>query len=145
MTAYTNRAVYIAAIGALIGALGLMLWIGVHLSPPPPLAYTQDVYQPERAALCPGESLVYTNTLTVNRPALIPFTYSYWSIERQRFATPAEPLQYRPFAQGATLTARRQNVLPFLVAGRYELWFVAGENGRAAAWHRVPFVIRADC
>lgn len=128
------------ALVSVAAVVGLVLALSA-----PPIEYSQEVYQPERSQLCPDETLVYTNTLTVSRPALIPFTYSYWSVERGRFAIPADALQYRPFARGASITVRRENKLPDLPAGEYELWFVAGETGRAAASHRVPFTVRAGC
>ena len=111
----------------------------------PPIAYDQAVYQPERATLCPGEDLVYTNTLTVDRAALVPFNLAWYSVDKRRFVGPPEPLLYRPFPGPASITARRANKIPDLPPGRYELWFVAGETGRSAAGHVVPFSVRVGC
>lgn len=111
-----------------------------------PIVYDQDIYQPEQSDLCPGESLVYTNTLTVYRRANIEATLSWWSVDQQRFIGPPTTYPARPFARVPTsITARRSNEIPPLPAGRYEMWFGAGETGKSAATHAVPFRIRAGC
>lgn len=128
---------------AVVGAILILALLWQFSAPP--IAYDRAVYAPERSALCPGEELIYTNTLTVDRAALVPFNLAWWSVDQRRFVGAPEPLLYRPFPRPASITARRANKVPELLPGRYELWFVAGQATRAAAAHRVPFVVRSDC
>lgn len=129
-----------------IAAVGLVVVVSLlYQASQPPIAYDQPVYTPEQAALCPGEELVYTNTLTVDRAALVPFNLAWWSVDKARFVGAPEPLLYRPFPGPARITARRANTVPDLPPGQYELWFVAGETGRSAAGHVVPFSVRGGC
>lgn len=146
MRALIQSLVYFGA-GAVIGALILvgLIWslLGVLLTPP--LRYDQDRYTPERAVLCPGETLAYTNTLTIERPALIVFTSSWHEARSQRPVGPEDTLHPRVFTQSTQIGPRRRtNTVPDLAPGAYEYHFAAGELGGRVAIHTVPLIV-ADC
>jgi hypothetical protein len=55
------------AVGALLLVVGIAIARATTPPPAPPLAYTQNEYQPERSIYAPGETLVYTASLTVKQ------------------------------------------------------------------------------
>ena len=141
----------------LLTALGLgilfvfvILLIQIAQPPEPPLVYDQAVYAPEVAALCPGDNLVYTNTLTINRPGVIYGAPSWFS----GHGTTALPILGFKFSDlvGRTfdqvpviVTRRRSNVVPTMPPGPAEMrWVATNFQGRDAV-HRVEFVIKPDC
>lgn len=111
----------------------------------PPLSYDRESYPPERADLCPGETLVYTNSLHIDRPAVVWFVGSWFDRDHNLSVVPGDKLLYSNFTEPVTITRRRSNPVPQLPAGRYELRFAAGEGSSAPAMHIVPFTVRAGC
>lgn len=142
-----------AAIGLALAILAGMIFIyqQVRTTPAPPLSYDHAVYVPERADLCPGESLIYTNTLVITRPAIIVSSLSWFhgrGAQARPVTTVAEtPLPARVFTVPVTIGPnRRENRIPAgLPAGDYELHFGASDAISAPAVHTVPFRIRAGC
>lgn len=117
----------------------------------PPVQYDRAVYTPERTDLCPGEMLVYTNTLTISRPSIVMSSLSWFrgrGAQARPITTIAEiPLPARVFAVPIVIGPnRRENRIPAgLPAGDYEFHFGATDTISAPAIHIVLFSVRAGC
>lgn len=115
---------------------------------PAPVEYSAAVYLPSQSLVCPGDTLSYTNTLTVktDEPIIVWFVASWFDVEHGMFVGPApQTVGYRPFLRSFQSTQQRDIVIPQLVPGRYEYWFAAQRSASQASAHAVPFVIRDDC
>lgn len=129
----------------------VVIYQQVRIVQTPPLFYDQPVYAADRAALCPGEMLVYTNTLTIARPAIITSSLSWFrgrGAKARPITTIAEmPFPARVFAVPTTIGPnRRENRIPVgLPAGDYEFHFGATDTISAPAIHIVLFSVRAGC
>lgn len=141
------RQLGIAFSGAIVGAAMLVavVWALLSVLLTPSLRYDALRYIPERPILCAGDTLTYTNTLTVDRPGLITFTASWHQVPSQLPIGPDDTLHPRVFTVPTVIgPKRRTNTVPNLPPGSYELHFGAGEIGGRVAVHAVPFTI-ADC
>ena len=110
----------------------------------PAITYDRAVYTPERSVLCPGETLTYTNTLTIARPAVIFFAIGWHDAHSQRPVGPEDTIHVRVFTEETRITRARTNPVPNLPPGNYELHVGSYEVRTSAALHKVPFTI-ADC
>lgn len=134
----------------LLAIMALLLVIYQSVQRPPPLQYDRAVYTAERPALCPGEMLVYTNTLTISRASIV-LSYISWFKGRGAAARPVfvpydNPVPPRVFTQPVTIGPnRRENVIPKLPAGAYEFHFGASDGISLPATHVVLFSIRPGC
>jgi hypothetical protein len=72
-----------------VGLFALLVAVGfvVLLFRSPPLAYSDEVYAPERAIVNPGETLFYTPTLTIKQGGYIKIVRSFWNIATNQAAT----------------------------------------------------------
>lgn len=131
------------ATAVVVVAVVVVLWsVWREVTRPPAIAYSQLYYPAEASTVCAGSDLVYTNTLTVSRPALITFTPSWYSVDLDRFVGPASVPESRPFPRATSITARRtKQVPPDLPPGNYEYWFAAGNSDQAAG-HIVAFTVK---
>lgn len=149
---FGNWQVYLPFVVLAIGMAGMLIFVVVQIQagPPAPLRYDQAIYLPERADLCPGENLVYTNTITIDRAGVV-YSGATWFHNQGADAYPVKAIKLgdmdgRAFVQvPVTFTRRRSNVVPKLPPGPSEMRFVATDFRSVDAVHTVPFVVRADC
>ena len=118
--------------------------------PDPPISYDAAIYLPERPDLCPGDMLVYTNTLRISRPAIITAAATWFrghdGMARPAITTPASETTVRVFTEPVIIgPVRRENKVPALPPGEYEYHFGASDGISLPAVHAVPFTIRAGC
>lgn len=119
--------------------------------PEPSYVYDNDVYQPVRSVLCPGEALTYVLTTTVkSAPSQIEVSYSVRNMDtfRNAISGPVTPPNggpiFIPADVGRTITATiviTENVLGGLPAGHYEYRRIAKDGFSSAQFHSVPFTI----
>ena len=137
---------------ALFAAYSLVL-----RKPQPPLTYTTPAYLPERQVYMPGETLVYTPSLTVERGGLTQATRSFWDVDQWNFArlcdgsdagTIESPKRVFPArAHGRAIANRVPVKVPNLPPGRYLISSSAHKetaNG-GEALSEVEFLIATPC
>lgn len=144
----------------LLYALGffVLLWIGVYglamarsIIVPAPFTYTESVYQPRVAAICPDEGIVYEIGLNVVRASVVDLVRVVWSLDEDRRVAwlQPEPTIWTDHEVGTTITEEISLSLPPLPPGRYEIRGSRVERGRletqALPYYRVPFTVREGC
>lgn len=141
-------AVFTGLLGLMVGLV--LVYQAIRSPAPPPLRYDQAVYVPEVARLCPGDTLVYTNTLTVDIAGGI-FSGASWFSGHGDAALSVVSLKMgdmdmRVFGRvPITITRRRTNIVPALPPGPVEMRFLATNFRSQDAMHRVEFWIKSNC
>lgn len=121
----------------------------------PPLRYTQDVYQPERAVYAPGETMVYTATLTVERAGAIHIVRGWRTLPghaRARLCDGSNapvlqdtPPPFPPEAVDSEVEGRIVVTVPNLPPGRYVLVTSATKDDGGETVTQAPMEVRAPC
>lgn len=138
-----------------LAILAALILIYQRVNPSAPLEYTAHDYAPARADLAPGDTLIYSPTLTVRAPGRIDILRSYWNVDTGTDAVlcsgqPAPIIEIsrnRPrgvlnnFRGGASVRLPVPNLPP----GRYLLLSSASGPGRGQSEYQVRFSIRQKC
>lgn len=121
---------------------------------PPPIEYSADYYTPERVALAPGDTLIYTPTLTIAHGGYLKVVRGYWNIDQNQAATDCEgkivpPIVMErsvpPLVAGVVRGNIVKLVIPALPPGHYWLSSTAmGPTGGTASY-LVGFSVVKPC
>jgi hypothetical protein len=112
----------------------------------PSLHFSQSAYVPERGVLCPGEALVFTTTVHVERtPALPTIVQTWWDREAARTVVrdPAPEVAIWTADTPAVITTPNRVIVPALPPGAYELR--VGVRTSDIAVYSVPFSVPEGC
>lgn len=143
----------------IIVAVMMMLLLGVAIvrglmPPEPPLAYMQAEYEPERRVLAPGQTLIYTPTLTVNHAGRVELIRSFWDVGRNQSAmlcddTLAPSVEIvralPPLLHGVLRQQPVRLPIPNLKPGTYLLVTSATNPEGGEAVTQVPFRVTQRC
>lgn len=140
--------------------IGILFVFGVMLvrlaqPPAPPLTYTRDTYQPERVVYAPGETLVYTASLTVDRAGALELTRGWRTRPAEGRARLCNgenapvihdgPPPFSPGAVGTEVEGRIRVVVPDLPPGDYWLISSVIKKDGGESLTRVPVRIERPC
>ena len=147
-----------ACVAALcVGVALFAVYTLVLRTPVAPLTYVSPSYIADRQVYAPGDTLVYTPALTVERAGITQVTRSFWDVDKGSFAllcdgTPAPTLRNDPRvfparAHGKAVANRVPIKIPNLPPGRYLVSSSAvkptGDGGEALS--EVEFLIARPC
>lgn len=137
--------------GLLIAAISSVVVVGILIGwsmrvDRPAFHYSSDLYSPSSAILCPGDTLRYTITVTVERPLVAEVLRTWWSRDHNEQVGVAiiAPLIW---AEAGTFNERIELIVPELPPGHYELRGsrFEREHRTTPSIYRVPFEIGNSC
>ena len=140
-------------LAALLSAIGATALIAA-VRPPAPLVYDQPYYIADDAALCPGDVLVWTPTLTVRDAGLITIVRTYWDVANDRAAQTKDGMTLVSIEASRVLPAHlagkpRANtvrlIVPDLPPGAYVVSTSARGVGTEQAVYGVFFSVLSTC
>lgn len=134
-----------AVISVLTVLLALYAWM--PRDKPAPFTYSAKSYAPDVDALCPGETLAYTSTLTViDVPTVVQIVRTVWRVDPPQTVVRDMSPEYANWFDLTTNQMAARYVIPELTPGAYEFRVSAEDaEGGAIEWYRVPFRVRGDC
>lgn len=129
-----------------VGFLWLLLQLLAAINRPPPFEYSAIFYTAENPMLCAGDSLVYTSTLIVNRPAVTTRIRTIWDEGQHQTAVAGNNRDEFIWTEATVITQTEIVPLPLsLLPGKYELRTARYEERTAPQTHSVPFEIVENC
>lgn len=147
--------IVLAVLALLLAIFSALILIYQRVNPAAPLEYTQHEYAAARTELAPGETLVYSPTLTIRAAGRIDILRSFWNADKGSDAVlcsgqPAPIIQIsrnRPrgvlnnFRGGAVVSIPVPNLPP----GHYLLLSSASGPGRGQSDYQVAFRVTKPC
>lgn len=132
----------------LAGALGWVVARQYVL--PPPFSFSQKVYAPRQANVCPGDTLEWRPSLRVARvPTVLAVSRTLWDVTNRRTLQPDSQLDFFVWTEadkGEVVSRPTFFKVPLGVpAGLYEVRAGASAFNSDADAYRVPFVVREGC
>jgi hypothetical protein len=142
--------VFGVAVCSVLIAIGV--YIAALLDRSPPVAYTESVYLPTQSIVCPGDTLVFTPTLTIHPPAGTPVVRllvvrTWWSDDTRTTPRLADGtvvpdvITYRNVLPGRYAVPVRF-VVPAFSYGRYRMLVTTSDATSTTAGYAVPFTVR---
>lgn len=141
----------------MVSVLVLVVYTNTHREAPPlpPIHYTQEDYYPDRAVYAPGDTLMYTPTLTINVGGRVDFLRTYWDDTRSQSArlcdgafAPQDAFS-RNLPRGIIGNARGGMAVPYTVPklppGHYRILNSATKPSGGESDYEVPFEIIETC
>jgi hypothetical protein len=116
-----------------------------------PFVFSQAVYQPITADVCPGEPLAWPVAFEVRRaPVMVISVRSVWDVERNQTVTlpptaNVGALMFTNYTETTDVSRTVQIVTPDLAPGQYQIRAAVQEFNSQAAAYSVPFSVRGDC
>lgn len=135
-------------------AVAFLLFVAWALSPvilrqngllPAPYHYTAAEYTPAQGVLCPGDELVYTVGIVVEKaPVVTGVIYTVtndmgYNVERDT------EIEWAIHEHPLTITGERRMVIPALPPGRYTQLGARIAEGADVQVHRVVFTVPEGC
>ena len=151
------KVLLLAVMAAFLGIMFVLIVMLVRLAQPPaqPLQYTQDVYLAERPVYAPGETLIYTASLTVKRAGALDLVRGWRTRPangRARLCNGDNapiihdtPPPFSIDAVGNEVEGAIKVVVPDLPPGDYWLVSSVAKRDGGESLTKVPVTIRQAC
>jgi hypothetical protein len=148
----TKTEVYRTVMGGItLLILGLVIWVSVLISREikgtSVSSYADLVVEPANGIVCPGDLLVYTQTVSYqDTPVVVRLVASVWSVDQQRMVVYDTAPRYANFLEPVTFTGRVEWPIPEdFQPGLYERRVSGQAEGREPRMFVVRFTVADDC
>lgn len=137
----------VAAVGVLLATFTQPLRIEA------PFVFSQPIYYPEKADVCPGDSLTWPVAFSVRRaPVMVISVRSIWDVQKNQTVTlppgsnfNAGSLNFTNYTEITDVERTATVVIPQLDPGQYQIRSAVQEFNSQAAAYSVPFTVPAGC
>jgi hypothetical protein len=131
--------------------LGLVAWVSVLISEglqdTSVSSYADLVVEPVNAHLCPGDTVVYTQTVTYKEaPVVVRIVSSIWSIDQQQMVVYDTAPRWGNFPEPVTFSGRVEWTIPKdFTPGLYERRVSSQAQGHDPQMFVVRFAVIESC